>query len=62
MECAMLRVQGGVGDVVPNSPARRDKVIVDTDPGIGTVPPPLLLLFFFSLSFDSLIRIYLRIE
>ena len=59
----MLSSHGGLCDasydVVSNSPAQPDKVIIDTDPGIGTVPPPL---FRFAFSLNSMIHVYLRVE
>ena len=62
MECVMLSSHGGLCDasydVVSNSPAQPDKVIIDTDPGIGTVPPPL---FRFAFSLNSMIHVYLRV-
>ena len=59
----MLSSHGGLCDasydVVSNSPVQPDKVIIDTDPGIGTVPPPL---FRFAFSLNSMIHVYLRVE
>ena len=59
----MMSSHGGVGaaicDVVSNSLAPPDKVIIDTDPGIGRVITPL---FRFCFSLNSMIHVYLLVE